>query len=303
MKAAWQRREGRRLGGWRGRWFDYGNYAFMTVLSLTILYPFWQLVILSFSDAAEATTLGFHFWPAAWRMEAYRFLFSTADVTRAYVNTILRTAIGTGVMLLFTVIAAYPLSKRELPLRGIITVYLLVPMFFSGGLVPTYLLVKRIGLLDNFWVLILPTALSFFYMIIMRNYFMSLDKAFEESAFIDGANDFQLLWSIILPLSAPVLATVSLWSAVHHWNAWFDAMIYIRDRDKTVIQFILREMLVSVDNQARDIVQYNSKIESQLALSNVRAAISLVSIGPIIFAYPYVQKYFIKGIMLGSLKG
>ncbi|WP_127580117.1 carbohydrate ABC transporter permease [Paenibacillus koleovorans] len=293
------RRRGRPLGD---RLFSIGNGAFMVILALSILYPFWQTLILSLSGPQSAMSLGVHLWAQEWSLDAYRFLFSYEDIYGAYINTIVRTLVGTVVIVMFTVAAAYPLSKRELPYRNTLTIFFLIPMFFSGGLIPTYLLIRQIGLIDHFLVLILPGAVSIFSVIIMRNFFMTIDKAFEESAFIDGANYLTLLIRIILPISVPVLATIALWAAVSHWNAWFDAMIYIRDRDKTVIQLILREMLTAVNQQASDVASFGAS-HAELTLNNVRAAIVLISIGPIVLVYPYIQKYFVKGITLGSLKG
>jgi putative aldouronate transport system permease protein len=274
----------------------------MIMLALSILYPFWQTIIMSLSSPQSAMSLGVHLWTQEWSLDAYRFLFTYEDIYGAYFNTIVRTVVGTALVVVFTIIAAYPLSKRDLPFRNSLTIYFLIPMFFSGGLIPTYLLIRQLGLIDNFLVLILPGAVSIFSVIIMRNFFMTIDKAFEESAFIDGANYLTLLLRIILPISVPVLATIALWAAVSHWNAWFDAMIYIRDRDKTVIQLILREMLTAVSTQAQEVAAFGSS-HAELTLNNVRAAIVLISIGPIVLVYPYIQKYFVKGITLGSLKG
>ncbi|NOU62642.1 ABC transporter permease subunit [Paenibacillus sp. LMG 31461] len=276
---------------------------FMVIFSLVILYPFWQVVVLSFSDGREATTLGFHFWPNNWSFEAYRYLLSTGEIVRPYMNSILRTAFGTVLEVLFTILAAYPLAKKELPFRGGLTTYFIIPMFFSGGLIPTYLIIRSLGLLDNFLVLIIPGAVAIFSIIIMRNYFMSLDTAMEESAVIDGAGYLTLLFRIILPVSTPVLATIALWAAVEHWNAWFDAIVYIRNRNLTVIQVIMREMLASISEQSNDLMLNNNAQQAQLAMSNVRSGIALLSIGPIILIYPWLQKYFIKGAMIGSVKG
>lgn len=286
-----------------GWWFDAVNSSFMVLFSFMVLYPFWQVVVLSFSDGREATTLGFHLWPDIWTIEAYRFLFSSGEIIRPYMNSVLRTVLGTLLEVLFTILAAYPLAKKELPFRGWLTTFFIIPMFFGGGLIPTYLIIRSLGLLDNFLVLVIPGAVSIFSIIIMRNYFMSLDVAMEESAMIDGAGYLTLLFRIILPVSAPVLATISLWAAVEHWNAWFDAMIYIRNRSLTVIQVIMREMLTSVSEQSNDLMFNNNARQAQLAMNNVRSGIALLSIGPIILVYPWVQKYFVKGAMLGSVKG
>jgi len=284
------------------RLFAMCNGLLMILFSLSILYPFWQTAVLSLSGPNAATTLGVHLWSSEWSLDAYRFLVSYEDIARAYWNSIVRTVLGSALSVTFTVIAAYPLAKRNLPFRSGLTVYFLIPMFFSGGLIPSYLLIKSLGLLDNFLVLIIPPAVSIFSVLIMRNFFQTLDPAYEESALIDGAHYGTMLVRVILPISLPVLATVVLWSAVSHWNAWFDAMIYIRDRDRTVIQMILRDMLTAVNQQAQDIV-LESAHRPELTLNNVRAAVVLISIGPIVLVYPFLQKYFVKGITVGSLKG
>lgn len=285
------------------RLFEIANGAFLIVFSLIVLFPFWQLVVLSFTSSADATSLGLHIWPRRWVTEAYQYLFTADNIVRPYINSGLRTVAGTALEVLFTVLAAYPLAKKNLPFRGWITTLFIVPLFFSGGLIPYYLLVRDLGLIDNFLVLIVPTAVSIFSIIIMRNYFMSLDVALEESAIIDGAGYLTVLFKVIVPVSAPVMATITLWAAVAHWNAWFDAMIFIRDRDLTVIQVIMREMLMAVSGQYADIVVNPSRDLSQLSLASVRSGIALLSIGPIVLVYPLLQRYFIKGIMLGSLKG
>lgn len=283
--------------------FDVGNSIFMVLISISILYPFWQMLVISFSDAQDSSTLGFHLYPSRWVLDAYQFLFSYEDIMMAYANTIYRTVAGTALILFFTVLVAYPLSKKELPFRNYFTIFFLIAMFFSGGLIPTYLLIKEIGLLDNRLVLILPGAVNVFNIIIMRNYFMTIDKGVEESALIDGANYMTVLTRIIIPLSKPVIATIALWSAVNHWNAWFDAMIYIRDDSKTVMQMVVRDMLNALNMSNESQSGEASRTNQNLLLANVRAAAVMVSIGPIILAYPFVQKYFIKGIMIGSLKG
>lgn len=279
-------------------WFDICNYSFWVVLSLLFVFPFWQLIVLSFSAGNQATSLGLRLWTDTWSTEAYKFVFSYSDVTRPFLNSIMRTVIGTTLEVLFTIFAAYPLAKKALPYRGWLTTYFIIPMFFSGGLIPYYLLMRSIGMVDNFLVLIIPGAVSVFSIIIVRNYFMSLDVALEESAVIDGAGYVTLLLKIVVPVSTPVLATVGLWAAVGHWNAWFDAMIFMRNKDLTVIQVIIREMLMGAGEPSRDI---QNAVE--LSLVNVRSTIALLAIGPIVLFYPWLQRYFVKGIMLGSLKG
>ncbi|WP_136604436.1 carbohydrate ABC transporter permease [Paenibacillus dokdonensis] len=282
--------------------FDVLNVFLLSVLSIAILYPFWQTVILSFSDPSSASSLGVHLWPEKWIPDAYRFVFSYQDIAAAYFNTILRTVIGTVIIVCTTLLVAYPLSKKDLPYRNYFTIFFLIAMFFSGGMIPEYLLIKNLGLLDNRLALILPGAVNVFSIIIMRNYLMTIEKGLEESALMDGAGYFTILTKIIVPLSKPVIATVALWAAVGHWNAWFDAMIYIRDPSKTVLQMVVRQMMVDMDLSQ---TQFGGggMTNANLLLSNVRAATVMISIGPIILIYPFAQKYFIKGIMIGSLKG
>ncbi|NIK75334.1 putative aldouronate transport system permease protein [Paenibacillus castaneae] len=276
------------------------------IFSILVLYPFWQTLVLSFSDPNQASSLGPNLWPEKWIPDAYQFVFGYGDIMKAYANTIARTLSGTFLIIVFTMLAAYPLSKKDLPYRNTITIFFLIAMFFSGGIIPDYLLVKNLGLLDTRWALILPTAVNVFYIIIMRNYFMTIDKGIEESAFMDGANYFTILIKIILPLSKPVIATIALWAAVFHWNEWFHALVYIQDDSKTVLQMIVRDMLTAMDlSQSANAAAIGGGGGSSenLMLSNVRAATVMISIGPIVLVYPFVQKYFIKGIMIGSLKG
>ncbi|CAM4176272.1 carbohydrate ABC transporter permease [Lederbergia lenta] len=275
------------------------------IFSIMVLYPFWQTLVLSFSDPKQASGLGMSLWPERWIPDAYQFVFGYGSIMKAYINTIIRTVSGTFLIVAFTMLAAYPLSKKDLPYRNTITIFFLIAMFFSGGIIPDYLLVKNLGLIDTRWALILPTAVNVFYIIIMRNYFMTIDKGIEESAVMDGASYFTILTKIILPLSKPVIATIALWAAVFHWNEWFHALVYIQDDAKTVLQMIVRDMMTAMDlSQSSDAGAIGgSGSNENLLLSNVRAATVMISIGPIVLVYPFVQKYFIKGIMIGSLKG
>ncbi|MBS4178930.1 carbohydrate ABC transporter permease [Bacillus sp. FJAT-49731] len=276
-----------------------------TLFSIVVLYPFWQTIVISFSDPKQISGLGMHLWPESWIPDAYQYVFSYGSIMKAYVNTIVRTLSGTFLIVAFTMLAAYPLSKKDLPYRNTITIFFLIAMFFSGGIIPDYLLVKNLGLLDTRWALILPSAVNVFYIIIMRNYFMTIDKGIEESAIMDGAGYFTILTKIILPLSKPVIATIALWAAVYHWNEWFHALVYMQDDAKTVLQIIVRDMLTAMDaSQSENAAAIGAGGGSgNLLLANVRAATVMISIGPIVLVYPFVQKYFIKGIMIGSLKG
>ncbi|CQR47172.1 Inner membrane ABC transporter permease protein YcjP [Paraliobacillus sp. PM-2] len=283
--------------------FETLNIIGLILFSIAVLYPFWNTFTLSFSDAEQASNLGMNLWPENWTVVAYEYIFNYSDVGIAYLNTIFRTVVGTILIVTLTILAAYPLSRRDLPYRNTLTIIFLIAMFFSGGIIPDYLLIKNLGLLDSRLALILPTAVNVFNIIIMRNYFMTIDKGLEESALMDGANYFTILWKIIIPLSKPVIVTIALWAAVFHWNEWFHAMVYIQDDTKEVLQTVVRNMLIDVAPTAEAAQVSGTGQNTELLLSNVRAATVMVSIGPIVLVYPFAQKYFIKGIMIGSLKG
>jgi len=222
-----------------------------------------------------------------------------------YANTIFRAFTGTVLMLVMCYLGAYPLSKKNLPGRNVITVFFLITMFFGGGLIPTYLLIKKINLINSRLVYIIPGMFSAYNMVIMRNFIMSMDKELEEAALIDGANYFDVAFKIVAPLLKPVLATIALWSIVGHWNSWFDCLIYIKDENKYILQLIVRRMVVQSQGEQdfMSLEAFNRLSEIKIHSSNVKSAVILVTIGPIILVYPFLQKYFVKGIMIGSLKG
>lgn len=285
--------------------FDVFNAVLMLLFSFSILYPFWSEFLLSFSDNAAAQAIGFHFWIDSWDLSAYRFVFHRTHIGQAYFNSIYRAVVGTVLTVMVTMFAAYPLADRRLPGRGWLTIVFLFTMFFNGGLIPRYLLVRNLGLVDTRWSLILPMLVTPYYIVIMRNFLMTIDPAYRESAYLDGANEFQIFFRIVVPLAKPVIATVALWTAVRHWNSWFDALLYIRDDSKIVLQLLLRKLVVEADQNMDEAIR-NFRTEDgagELPTVSVKAAVTLLTIGPIVFAYPFLQKYFIKGIFIGSLKG
>jgi len=190
-----------------------------------------------------------------------------------------------------------------LPGRGLITLLFIFTLWFSGGLIPSYLLIRYLGLINSRWVLVLPIALNVYYLVIARNFLMTIDQSLEDSAIVDGAGYWTILFRIILPVSKPVLATIALWAAVSHWNAWFDALIYINDSGKHVLQLLIRDMLQMVNIDALSDYIDDLPVKEHIQPQSVQAVTILVTIGPIVFVYPFVQKYFVKGVMLGSLKG
>lgn len=272
----------------------------MVFLAFIMIYPFWELLVVSFSPAEEASRIGLKLIPRGFTLEAYKRLFQSKMIGYGYYNTIMRTVIGTSMSVVLCFTMAYPLSKKDLPLRNIITVFLVIPMFFTGGLVPDFLLINSLGLYDTLWALILPILISTYNVLIMRNFIMSIPESLEESALVDGANFFTILFRIIIPLSKPILATIALWVAVRHWNAWFDAHIYTRSNKRVVLQLILRRVIIEHDNaEITDTLQGDEGVITK----TMEAATVLVAIGPIIAVYPFLQKYFVKGVMIGSVKG
>ena len=284
--------------------FDVINVTFLVLFCLSILYPFWSIFILSLAPEDIATTLGFRLWNERWSTKAYFFAFSEfGNAGVAYLNSIFRTVVGVVLTITITLLAAYPLSKRELPARKPLMVFFLLTLFFVGGLIPRYLLVRGLGLYDSRWALILPVMAQAYYIIIMRNFLMTIDSAYEESAFIDGANYAQVLMRIVVPLAKPVIATIALWAAVFHWNSWFDALIYLRSESKIVLQLLLRRLVQVMAQDTTDALdQFMTTYRSRVPSEAAKSAVIILTIGPIILLYPFIQRYFIKGVFLGSLK-
>lgn len=268
------------------------------------MYPFWNQIVVSFTAADASSSLGISLWPKKWSLDAYKYIFSYGNVGLAYWNTIVRTILGTLITVAVTVLAAYPLSRKDLPFKGLFMALFVIAMFVSGGMIPTYLLIKNIGLINTRWALILPGVLNIMYVIITRNFFTNISPEIEESATMDGASPFQVLMKIVLPLSKPIVVTVALWTAVGLWNEWFAAQIYVQDKSLQVLQTLVRSMIMDVDSTNLQAQVSGVGIQSsELLLANVRAATVMVSIGPIILVYPFAQKYFIQGLQLGAVKG
>lgn len=276
--------------------FELLNGLFMIILAFTTLYPFIFLVFQSLGNSARISLL-----PTTVDFSAYRNVMKNSLVWSGFVNTVLRTVVGTVLSVLVTTGAAYALSKRRFPNRGFWTALFVFTMFFSGGLIPSYLLNRQLGLYNNFWVMILPTLISAYNMTIMRNFFMSLPGELEESATIDGANDIQIMFKIIIPVSLPIIATIALWNAVGHWNSWFDCMIYIQEPRRQVLQLILRRIVI--DGTGQYVSFTGTQDTGTYTPEAVKAATTIVATIPILLVYPFVQKYFVKGVMVGSLKG
>lgn len=283
------------------RVFSVCNMLFLVGVSLLALYPFIYTLSISLSTAAEANRDSLHLYPREVSFAAYRMVLSTPEIATGYLNTLLRTVVGTLLTVVVTCIAAYPLSRRELPHRGLFTFLVLFTMIFSGGLVPGYLLIRSLGLINTLWALVLPGMLSAFNVIVVKNFFQQIPESLGEAARVEGASEASILFRIYFPLSKPVLATISLWTAAAHWNQWFDAMLYITDDRRQVLQTFLQRIVIESSTQLIDMGATNASILAYTP-ETIKAATVIVTILPILCFYPLVQKHFVKGILLGSVK-
>jgi len=239
--------------------------------------------------------------PKGFNINAYKMVFSHPEIGRSYINTIIYTVVGTFINLLFTTLGAYPLSRRDFYGRNIFTGIFVFTMFFSGGMIPSYLLVKDLKMLNTIWAIVLPGAVSTWNMVVMRTFFQNtIPVELQESAFIDGAGDFKVFLRIVLPLSTSILAVMTLFYGVGHWNSWFSALIYLSDRKKYPLQIILREILIQSDTSE---MTGGPVSDLEKIGEGIKYATMVVATVPILCLYPFLQRYFVKGVMIGALKG
>ncbi len=288
-----------------GRIFDIFNYAFILFFCALILFPIWEMLVVSLSRPDVVTKLSINFWPKAATFDAYRYCLRDISILIAYRNSILRTLLGSVFHLLLCSMAAFSLTRTNMPGYKLLIVVFLIPMFFSGGQIPTYLNIRNLGLIDNFLVYILPLGFSTYNTIIIRNYFFSIDRSLEEAASIDGASAWQVLYKVILPLSKPVLATVAMWQLVGQWNSWYDNMVYCRANTLVTLQYLLKRLTSQTQELQHNMNTYVEGFGTniQIASETVIAATTVIVMVPIICTYPFLQKYFVKGVMLGAVKG
>ncbi|WP_160723823.1 carbohydrate ABC transporter permease [Bacillus sp. USDA818B3_A] len=287
---------------WKDRVFDVAVYGIAILMILSIVYPLWFIIIASFSNPADVANGNVWFWPKEWKLDGYIELLKQDIIWRGYLNTIIYTAVGTLIALVVNIPAGYALSRKDLFGRKWISIFIIIPMFISGGLVPTYLVVKAFGLLDTFWVMVLPFAVSSFNIIIARTFFKeSIPETLWEAAQIDGCGTIRYFLTMVLPLSKAILAVIGLWTAVGIWNSWFNALIYLNNENLQPLQLILRRILIS--NQSL-LGTTTGELASELRrLSEMmKYAAIVVSTVPIMCLYPFLQKYFNQGVMVGSVK-
>lgn len=284
--------------------FDIVTYIFFFLFMIMVIYPFWDLLMRSLSPPESSGMLGFALVPKKLTLASYRAVFVGGQVGVNYRNTLFRTIVGTAGSLLVDILCAYGLARKDLPFRSAITFFLVFTMFFGGGLIPGYLLMKGLHLIDTIWALIIPGLAGVYNMIMIRNNMQSLDPSMEESAMLDGAGAFTILFKIIVPVCKPIIATVTLWLVVGHWNAWFDAMLYTNRPQLEVLQLALQKLLQqSSSTELQKFQTATGDSSTTFTTESLKAAQIFISIVPILCAYPFVQKYFVKGIMVGSFKG
>ncbi|MBO9607072.1 MAG: carbohydrate ABC transporter permease [Paenibacillaceae bacterium] len=271
---------------------------FLIIMCITMTYPFLHQITLSVS--AGAPKLGVSLIPNDFSTGSYTELFKTKEIWTALGNSVFRTVVGTILMLAVMSAAAYALSKKGLPHRKFYMSLIIVTMFFSGGLLPSYMLIQNIGLFNTHWALIIPSLINTFWLIIMRNFFMELSEEIEESARMDGANDLRIFAQIVLPVSKPIIATITLFCAVMHWNAWFDALMYAQKQSLLVLQIYLRRLIISQDESMIATAMMSTVAPPKESL---KAAVLVFTTLPIVAVYPFLQKHFAKGILMGSVKG
>lgn len=292
----------------RNTWGDYVfhtlNYALLIAMGVVTLFPFLNLLAISLNDAQDTLKGTVYLWPRIFTMQNYQTIFANNNLAMAAVRSVIRTVVGAGLGVVCTAMLAYVLSRKEFMFRKSFNLILIITMYVNGGLIPFYLLIKNIHLINNPAVYILPLLIGVFNVIIMRSYFESLPDGIVESARIDGASDFQILFRIVIQISMPVVATITLYLAVMHWNSWFDNYLYAsRNANLNLLQFELQKILIGSVNQVFD---QNTHIDGSDARrtnpETIRAAMTIIVTVPILFVYPFLQRYFVKGMTFAAMK-
>jgi len=281
--------------------FQSINMALLLLLAFATIFPVLYVVSVSLTPLeVVAQAGGFLIIPRHITFDAYRYILGSDLIPRAYSNTILITGVGTTINMILTVLMAYPLSRRSLPGRSWLLVFVLVPMLFSGGLIPLFILVKNLNFINTYWAVILPGAVSSYNLLLMKSFFEELPQDLFESAYLDGASDFEILYRIVLPLSTPVIATLTLFYGVSHWNGFFHALMFLTDREMQPLQVVLRDLLIGATRQE---VEASLEYMQLLPGETLKMAAVMLSIIPLLIVYPFLQKYFTKGVITGAIKG
>ncbi len=281
------------------RLFDVINVIIMLTLVILVIIPLLHVVSASFSNPSDYVRHeGLLLKPANFSLEAYKAVARNKNILTGYMNTIFIVVVGTSLSLFLSVMAAYCLSRKDVMWRDVIMMFIVFSMYFNGGMIPFYLVVKAVGLNNSIWSLIIPSAISTYNLIIMRTAMASVPDSLEESARLDGANDWTILWRIMVPLVKPTIAVICLYYAVSNWNAWFNAMLFMRDKSQYPLQLILREILIQ-----NDTAEMSAGIDDVMISETIQFATIVVATLPILCVYPFIQRYFVKGVMIGAVKG
>lgn len=283
---------------------DVVLYALALAICLITLYPFYFVIIMSISNPTEVAAMNVFWYPKGFFLDSYKLIVSDTKMWWAYSNTLIYVSAGTILNCLTAVLGAYPLTVRNLMGRKWVVSYLLIPMYFGGGLIPSYLLVNKLGLYDTMFAVIIPGMVSIWNIILVRTFFANIPDGLKESAFIDGASHLQLLFRVIIPISKPILAVIAIYSVVGIWNSWFDALVYLPNEKLHPLQMYLYRVVVqqSVDLKMLSMEDAKNAVANMLSNIQLKYAIIVFTTLPVIFTYPFFQKYFIKGALLGSLK-
>jgi len=289
------------------RLYDIVILILISLLLLIILYPLWFVIIASVSNSSEVMKGNVIFWPKEFSFEAYEKVLQDPKIVTGYCNTIFYTVAGTLLNLVGTIAIAYPLSRRDFVGRKVISIVLTFTMFFNGGLIPTYLVYKEINLINTPWVMIIPGMVNVYNMIVMRSFFESLPYEMHEAAFIDGCGNIKIITKIVLPLSLPIIAVMIIFYGVMHWNEYFSALVYISDQKLKPLQLILRDILITSTSRVSSMMSGGAANTGEMdrirTAESIKYAVSVVSTVPVLCLYPFLQKHFSKGVMIGAIKG
>ena len=283
--------------------FVWVNWVLVGLLVFITIVPLGYVLIASFMDPSTLISQGISFNPSDWTVEGYKRVFADDSIVRGFLNSLFYSFSFSALTVFVTMITAYPLSKPDLYGRGILMTFFIITMFVGGGLIPTYLLIKKLGMLDTVWALIIPGAINVWNIIMARTYFSGLPRELSEAATIDGANEIQILFKVILPLSKPIMFVLFLYAFVGQWNSYFDAMIYIKNEDLQPLQLVLRNILIQ-NQPSQDMVGANTAMAEMKQIAElIKYSTIVISSLPLIIMYPFFQKYFDKGVLVGSIKG
>ena len=286
----------------KSRTFDVVVIIMFAALALLTLYPFYNVIILSFSNTESVAKHIPYLLPFALDLTGYKTIIQDSDFINSLLVSLFVTIAGPAVNMVLSVIAAYVLSRKYLDGRNMIMSVIVFTMLFGGGLVPTYMVIKDMGLINKVWAMILPTAINTYYLIIMKNYFLGLPDGLFEAAKLDGAGEWTMLWKVAFPLSKPIMATFTLFYAVDRWNEWYNALLYINKKALSPLQIYLRDILTSLNSQLSTQAQQMMGSTQKVSTSAVQMATIVITALPIMLVYPYLQKYFVNGVMVGGIK-